>query len=120
MKSPKSMTQMHIKDALNFIEAKKRSGANYRKYLVEFHWRFAFPFSVIITILIGSVAGIYLRKAVLVFSFSMAIILSFGYYGMLAVGIAFGKSGMLNPVAAAWIANGVYLFMGIAALRLKR
>ncbi len=120
MKTPKNIMQMKMKNALAFIEAKRKTGGSYKKELVEFHWRFAFPFSVIIVILIGSVAGIYFRKAVLVLSFFLSIVISFGYYGMLAFGIAYGKSGKLNPVVAAWIANVVYLAAGVIAVRMKR
>lgn len=120
MKKPISVMQMKIEKALKFIELKKRAGANFKKELVEFHWRFAFPFSVFIVILIGSVAGIYFRKAVLVLSFFLSILLSFGYYGLLATGMAFGKSGKLAPVLAAWSANVVFLIAGIIAVKLKR
>jgi lipopolysaccharide export system permease protein len=120
IKSSVTLMQMRTKDAVKFIEAKRRSGSNYKKYLVEFQWRFAFPFSVVITILIGSITGIYFRKAVLVISFFLAIIMSFGYYGIMAVGMALGKSGRLDPIIAAWIANAIYLTGGIAALKLKR
>lgn len=119
-KKPVSVMQMQIEDAINFIEAKKKQGGNFRKELVEFHWRFAFPFSVIIVILIGSTAGIYFRRAVLVLSFFLSILLSFGYYGLLALGIAFGKSGKLSPVFAAWSANLFYLAAGVIAVKLKR
>ncbi len=120
MKTSVTIMQMKIKNALKFIDSKRKTGAEYKKFLVEFHWRFAFPFSVVITILIGSITGIYFRKAVLVISFFLAIIVSFGYYGIMAIGMALGKSGKLNPVVAAWIANAIYLTGGIVALKLKK
>ena len=120
IKTPVSFMQMRLDDALKFIEAKKRVGGNCRKYLVEFQWRFAFPFSIIIVILIGSVAGTYFKRAVLVLSFLLSIIISFGYYGILAVGLAFGKAGRLNPIAAAWLANIIYTFVGLIVIRMKR
>ncbi len=120
MKKPVSVMQMRIEKALSFIDARKSTGASIKKELVEFHWRFAFPFSVIIIILIGSVAGIYLRKAVLVLSFFLSILLSFGYYGLLALGMAYGKSGRLSPVLAAWIANLIYFTAGAVAVKLKK
>lgn len=120
MKTTRSVIQMRLGEALNFLETKKRMGVDYRKHLVEFQWRFAFPFSIIIVILIGSVAGIYFRKAVIVLSFLLSLIISFGYYGMLAMGLAFGKSGRLNPFIAAWLANMFFLLLAILAIRYKR
>jgi lipopolysaccharide export system permease protein len=120
MKSPRNVAMMRFKDALKFIEKKKRTGGNYRKYLVEFQWRFAFPFSIIIVILIGSVAGIYFRKAIIVLSFLLSVVISFGFYGLLAMGLAFGKSGQLNPVLAAWLANVLFLLLCILALWFKK
>ncbi len=120
VKTPENVLQMRMKDAQNFIQEKKNSGENYKKYLVEYYWRYAFPFSAVITILIGSVAGIYFRKAVLVLSFFLAIILSFGYYGIMALGMAYGKSGKLDPLVAAWAGNAIYLSASIIALRLKK
>jgi lipopolysaccharide export system permease protein len=120
MKTSATLMQMKLKNAIDFINTKRKTGADYKKYLVEFHWRFAFPFSVVITILIGSITGIYFRKAVLVISFFVAIIVSFGYYGIMATGMALGKSGKLDPVIAAWIANVIYLAGGTAALKLKK
>ena len=75
---------------------------------------------MIIVIIIGSIAGIYFRKAVIALSFLLSIVISFGYYGMLAMGLAFGKSGKLNPIVAAWLANAVFLLLGILALRYKK
>jgi lipopolysaccharide export system permease protein len=120
MKTTATLMQMKLKDAIDFINVKRKTGADYKKYLVEFHWRFAFPFSVIVTILIGSITGIYFRKAVLVISFFVAIIVSFGYYGIMATGMALGKSGKLDPIIAAWIANIIYFAGGITALKLKK
>jgi lipopolysaccharide export system permease protein len=120
IKTTATLMQMKLKDAIDFVNAKRKSGADYKKYLVEFHWRFAFPFSVVITILIGSITGIYFRKAVLVISFFLAIIVSFGYYGIMAIGMAMGKSGKLEPVIAAWIANVIYFTGGVVALKLKK
>lgn len=120
VKTPENVLQMRMKEAKDFIRDKKNSGANYKRYLVEYYWRFAFPFSSVITILIGGVAGIYFRKAVLVLSFFLSIILSFGYYGIMALGMAYGKSGKLDPVVAAWAGNAVYLAASIIAIRLKK
>ncbi|MBN2041305.1 MAG: LptF/LptG family permease [Spirochaetes bacterium] len=120
MKSPEKMMHMRIREAKRFIQEKRKEGANYKKYLVEYNWRFAFPFSVLVTIFIGSLCGIYFRKAVLVLAFFLSIIISFGYYGIMAVGMAYGKSGKLDPVVAAWLGNAVYLIIGIIALRLKK
>jgi lipopolysaccharide export system permease protein len=120
MRTPRNVAMMRFKDALRFIETKKKIGGNYRKYLVEFQWRFAFPFSTIIVILIGSVAGIYFRKAIIVLSFLLSVVISFAFYGMLAMGLAFGKSGKLNPILAAWLANILFLLLGILAIRFKK
>ncbi len=118
--TPVNVMQMRMKDAIDFIKLKHKTGGDYKKYLVEFHWRFAFPFSAVIMIFIGSIGGIYFRKAVFVLSFFLAIIISFGYYGILAIGMAFGKSGKLDPIVAAWIANVIYLTGGIIALKQKK
>lgn len=118
--TPVNVMQMRMNDAINFIEAKRKSGADYKKFLVEFHMRFVFPISVIITILIGSIAGIFFRKSVLVLSFFLAIVISFGYYGILAICIALGKSGKLAPIVAAWAANIIYFSMAVLALKFKK
>ncbi|MDY6970689.1 MAG: LptF/LptG family permease [Spirochaetota bacterium] len=115
-----SYSQRSLADTIKLIKIKKKIGANYKKYLVEMHWRFAFPFSIIIVILIGSMAGIYFRKAVLVLAFFISIIISFGYYGLLAVGLAFGKAGKIDPMLAAWLANIVYFTASLIAVRIKR
>ncbi len=120
MRTPRNVAMMRFGDALKFIENKKRMGGNYRKYLVEFQWRFAFPFSIIIVILIGSVAGIYFRKAIIVLSFLLSVLISFGFYGLLAMGLAFGKSGQLNPVLAAWLANILFLILCLFAIWFKK
>ncbi|MDY6934638.1 MAG: LptF/LptG family permease [Spirochaetota bacterium] len=120
LKTTKTFMQMRMADALKFIEAKKRAGDNYKEHIVEFHWRFAFPFSIIIVVLVGSIVGSYIHRAVLVLSFFLSIIISFVYYGILAVGLAFGKAGRLDPVMAAWLANLLCALTGIIALRIKR
>jgi lipopolysaccharide export system permease protein len=119
-KTPVTLMQMRLKEARNFIEAKRNSGGDYKKYLVEFQQRFSFPVAVVIMILIGSVAGIYFRKAVFVLSLFLSIIISFGYYGIIAMGLALGKSGKLDPITAAWMGNCIYLTCGMLALKFKR
>jgi len=120
MKTARNVLQMRLQDAIKFIKEKKRDGGDYRKYLVEFQWRFAFPLSIVIIIFIGSLFGIYFRKAILVLSFFLSLLVSFSYYGILSLGLAFGKTGRINPYLAAWLANIIYLIICIIALKLKK
>lgn len=120
MRIPKNTMQMRFGEAINFIKIKKKLEGNYRRYLVELQWRFAFPVSISIVILIGCVLGTYFKRAVLVLSFFTSIIIAFGYYGLMATGLALGKTGKLDPSIAAWIANIVYLLGGIYLVRMKK
>jgi len=101
----------------NFSETSPKLIARLR---VDLHQKISLPFTSLIVILIG--AGFALRikhrgKSTALLGISMSIVIGFIYYAFMASCIALGKSGILNPVLSAHLANIIFGFVGIMLIR---
>jgi lipopolysaccharide export system permease protein len=85
-------------------------------YLTHWHYRWALPFTCLVTVLLAAPLGIYFSRRGPAGGVFLAIVLS---AVMLLVGnvvLAFGEAGKIPPALAAWLPNllfaliGVYLF----------
>ena len=107
-KENKNIDDMSIREAWKYIQRLKNSGFGYGEELVQFHWKFAFPFSVVIMILIGAPLSGYSKKNILISSFFYSFIFTFIYYLLLNMSLSFGKNEVLSPLVAAWLGNVVF------------
>ena len=80
--------------------------------------RFAFPFSNVILILLGSQLAARRRRSGLAVSFAVAIGIAFLYYGTIRIGEALGMNDTIPPLPAAWLGNAV--FGAVAAFTVAR
>ncbi len=93
-----------------------QSGADLR-LAIEFHNRFAFPFSVLALGLLGVSLGVSIRKGGRINGFVLSLFLIFVYYALMTLGRNLALSGAVPPFVGIWGANLFLLAAGLLAFR---
>ncbi|MDI6786649.1 MAG: LptF/LptG family permease [bacterium] len=96
-----------------YIAILKKSGSNVTNYLVELHMKLSFPMISFIISLIGASLALLASFRGNIAGFGLSIFISFIYWGTMAVGRSLGRSEILSPFLATWIANFIYGSLGI-------
>lgn len=84
-----------------------------RGLLVDLHQKVSFSVISLIIILIGAPFALITTRGGVMIGVGMSIAIGLLYYACIAISIAFGKAGMLPPIAAAWLGNVVFGIIGI-------
>ncbi len=112
---------MNIQQLESYISRFSGSGAirAINNLEVDLQQKMAFPFRTLIIVLTGLPLALMTgrRKAMTFTAIGIAVGIGFLYYVLDAVGLALGKGGALHPVAAAWLAPGVFLIGALWLIR---
>ncbi len=92
------------------------SAPDARIYRIEFNKRFSYPFACLVLMLVGVPLGISSKRGGKSTGFVLTILLVFVYYVLSLVGIAFAKSGKLDPFIGVWGANLIFAAAGALLL----
>ncbi|MFC1829677.1 LPS export ABC transporter permease LptG [Thermodesulfobacteriota bacterium] len=113
----KKSEEMNFKELRDFIKRVELEGYDATIYRVDFYAKFAFPFICIIMSIVG--AGLAVRgKSMdsLPVAIAYGIGVAFLYWIFYSFCLSLGKGEMLPPAISAWIANLVFLCVGILTL----
>ncbi len=114
IKRIEEMSYWELEDA---IQQAQRRGEKVHNYLSSLHFKIALPFMNFIVILLGvSITARAGRKGATVL-FGVGLLITFAYWAMARVMLAFGENGLLNPLVAAWGANVLFSILGIFLYR---
>jgi len=83
------------------------------KYLVEYHKKFAIPFACLIFILVGAPIGVRAKRGGYGFAMGLSTLVFVFYYMALTGGEDLADRRYLPPWLAMWLANIVFLLLGI-------
>jgi lipopolysaccharide export system permease protein len=103
-------------DTLASLFAAARSGGSpeaRRAAEVELNYRFAVPVASLVLALVGIPLGLFSRKGGKAVGIMLTLFLVFTYYIIMAFGLSFAKQGRLSPLIGVWLANGVFLLVGL-------
>jgi len=109
-RSPDEMSALDLRD---YITRLRTSGARVSNYVVDLHVKLAFPFVCFVMVLIGGALATRLRMQSAALGFGLSVAIAFIYYGFIRAGQAFGHSGLLPPVLAAWMGDLVFGAVGL-------
>ncbi len=87
-----------------------------RWYLIAFHKRFALPTACLVLALVGIPLGLSSKKSGKSGGFVLTILLVFVYYVISLVGVSLARQGRVSPWFGAWLADFVFLALGVFLL----
>ena len=112
-RTPDEMDYYELRD---FIANQQRAGQDVARWLVEYHFKLAFPFASIIMVLFGVPFAASRPRTGAALGFGIATAATFIYLVFMKASQVFGYNGDLNPLFTAWLANIIFLAAGIANL----
>lgn len=80
---------------------------------VDLHYKVAFPLISLVIIVIGAPFALITTRGGVLIGIGMSIGIGLLYYAFIAIALAFGKAGLIPPLAAAWLGNVVFAILGI-------
>jgi lipopolysaccharide export system permease protein len=88
-----------------------------REAEVEIARRTAFPLATIVFVLLGAPLGLQPRRAGKSLGFGLSVLLTFGYWSLLQLGMSIGKGGALPPDLAVQLPNIIGVITGIVLIK---
>jgi lipopolysaccharide export system permease protein len=117
------VTSMNIRQLSGYIKRFSTSGAfkAINSFKVDLHQKIALPFSNFVIILVGLPFALLgsRRKGLTFINIGVAIGIAFLSWVLTAVGLAFGKGGLLWPWVSAWIAPVFFFTAAMVMIRMK-
>ncbi len=109
-----SPDRMGFFELQNYIRKISLEGADITAYLVDLHAKIAFSFVTLILTMIGFIFSVHTeRSGGVARNIGIGIAIGFSYWIIHAFSVSFGRSGTIPPLAAAWIANALFLAAGL-------
>jgi lipopolysaccharide export system permease protein len=115
-KKQRTPDEMNYTDLREFIENQKRAGQDVARWLVEYHFKLAFPFASIIMVLFGVPFASSRPRTGAALGFGIALAVAFIYLIFMKASQVFGYNGDLDPLLTAWLSNLIFLMAGIVNL----
>jgi lipopolysaccharide export system permease protein len=116
--------EMTLRKIRSHVDRLRRDGYNFSRLLTDYHGRVAFPFVNVIMAVVGialslrqsGVRGRGMGKGI-----GLALLFGFLYWTTHSLSIALGRSDVLAPLLAGWMANLVFLsFATYLLLRVRQ
>lgn len=121
LKQRLNVESMNIKQLQSYIRRFQGSGATraLNNLRVDLHQKIAFPFGNLIVLLVGLPLALLSgrRKALTFMSLGIAVGISFIFYVLNAIGLAFGKGGFLPPMLSAWVAPALFFSLAVYLIK---
>lgn len=119
-KMTKTVDEMRLAQAREWIESLRKAGLPYRETLTEYYKRFSFAASPLVVSVFAGLAGAKFRKNILLMSLLVSLVLSVLYYVVQMMMVLLAKLGYIAPVAGAWSAFFLFLAGSIVWIRVYR
>jgi len=117
---PKDPLQMRYREVERFVEAIERSGGDAKPLRVELAQKIALPCAVFIIVLFGAPLATSSQRGGTAFGIGISLGVTILYMLMFRVGKAFGSSGAVDPVIAAWAPNAIFAVAAVVLLARTR
>ena len=109
-RKPEEMSYWQLKD---YAETVRQEGYKNAKYLVDMNIKLAFPFISLILLTIGIPLALSVKKGGTPLAVSIGMAVCFLYVLVLGLARSLGLAGVLPPLFSAWLANFLFLFLGV-------
>jgi lipopolysaccharide export system permease protein len=108
--------EMNLDEMKEFIQDQIRSGNDPARWLTDYHSKISFPFSNLIVVLFGVALASQKKRAGLAMEFGLSLLIAFLYFIFIKIGASLGYARILHPFISAWLANIVFLVVGIITI----
>jgi len=109
-KEPEEMSYWQLK---RYAKRVSMEGYDNTRYLVDMNFKIAFPFIILIMVLMGTPISLKVEKGGVALAIFIGIGVCFLYLVTLGFTRSLGLSGVLPPTLSAWLANLIFLFLSI-------
>ena len=99
---------MNFAQLRTYIDELRASGYNVLEHEVGLHRKVAFPFVTLVMTLIAVPFAVTTGRRGAMYGIGVGIVLALVYWVMISVFAAFGASGVLDPMLAAWSPNLIF------------
>jgi len=113
---PKAPDEMRYAELGRYIEALERSGNDANKLVVERALKLAIPVTCLIIAIFGAPLAITSPRAGTAFGIAISLGTTVFFLLLMQIAKAVGDGGLLNPTAAAWLPNALFLLIGLVLL----
>ncbi len=118
-----NVNAMNIKQLFDYIKRFSKSGAKraINNLKVDLYQKIFFPWETIVVTLVGLPIALTTgrRKAQSFTALGIATAIGFFYYVLNAVGLAFGKGGLLPPIVAATLAPVLFILLAFLLVKVR-
>ncbi len=114
-----SAANLGIPDLDSWLQANTRRGpfANPAPYFTQWHYRWALPFTCMVTVLLATPLAIHFSRRGPGGGIILALVLSALMLLFASISLALGEAGTLRPVVAAWLPNIAFTLLGLYLFR---
>ena len=110
--------ELGVPDLNSWLAANQRypSSADPEPYLTQWHYRWALPFTCLVTVLLATPLAVHFSRRGPGGSVFVAVVLSAMMLLVSSIVLAFGEAGIIEPVAAAWMPNTAFALLAFYLL----
>jgi lipopolysaccharide export system permease protein len=118
LENPKDPEEMTYKEMGRLADIMTRSGGRPNKLLVDRQEKMAIPVATLVIILFGAPLATSTKRGGTAYGIGIALLSTILYMLLFRISGAFGETGTLEPMVAAWLPN--FLFFGAGLFFLVR
>ncbi len=112
----KRTEEMTFDELYTYIQLMGQGGKDVRQQMTDYYGQYAFPFANIVVIIFGVPFASIRKKGGMAIQIGAAMIISFFYLIFTKIGQTIGYSSDFDPVISGWLANMVFLLIGIVVI----
>lgn len=107
---------MSYRELQRFTKEVIRNGGDPASWLVDLHLKVSVPFANFVMVLFGASLASNKKRSGVIVGIIISFIISFIYFGFIKFFQTLGYNGVLSPVMSAWLANLIFLALGLGLL----
>ncbi len=104
---------MNYAQLRKYLKIFRKGSSTLRRLKVDLNYKLSFPFTALITVLIGVPFSISSGRVNALMGMAKGIAVAMLYLPVTAVSLALGKGGMLSPLVSAWFSIVLFSVIGI-------
>jgi lipopolysaccharide export system permease protein len=120
LSEPKAPNEMNFQELGRYIKTLERSGSDANKLKVERALKIAIPTTCLVIALFGAPLGITGTRSGAAYGVAVSLATTVVFLMSVQIFKAVGNSGVIPPMLAAWIPNGVFGVAGLVLMKRAR